>query len=79
MLGIVLGGPSLSLFDMILATRGWELDFPPLVLWFICLLGHGSFHFVPCLHLFWVLWLINGWVGFRHLKDTYKASTQHWL
>ncbi len=33
-------------------------------LWFICLLGLGSFHFVPCFPLFWVLWLSYGWHGF---------------
>jgi len=29
-----------------------------------CLLGSGSFHFVPCFPLFWVLWLNYGWQGF---------------
>jgi hypothetical protein len=29
--------------------------------WFICLLDHESFHFVPCFPLIWVLWLIYDW------------------
>jgi len=67
-LGILSGGPSLSLFDMLLATE-WVQEFDvPLVVcplwWFICLLGHGSFHFVPCFALFGVLWLIYGRQGF---------------
>jgi hypothetical protein len=32
---------------------------------FFCLLGHGSFHFVPCIpRFFWVLWFIFDWQGF---------------
>ncbi len=55
-LGLLAGGPALSLFDMLLATTGGEVGFENLISpcvvcslrWFICLLGHGSFHFVPC-------------------------------
>jgi len=41
-----------------------------LPLWFALLggsfdlLGCGSFHFVPCIPLFWVLWFIYDWQGF---------------
>ncbi len=65
-LGILSGGPPLSLFDMLLATEGvQELDLVVCPLWwFICLLGHGSCHFVPCFALLGVLWLIYGRQGF---------------
>ncbi len=47
-LGLLSGGPPpLSLFDML-----QELDVPFVVCllgWFFCLLGCGSFHFVPCI------------------------------
>jgi hypothetical protein len=39
----------------------------PLV-WFICLLGCGSLHFVPCFSLLWGA-LVNLWLtGFHHLR-----------
>jgi hypothetical protein len=64
-LGVFLEGPPLSLFDVLLMTRGvQELHVPfvvhPLLKWFICLLGRGSFRYVPCFPLIWVLWLIYG-------------------
>ncbi len=47
-LSLLSGGPPFSLFDML-----QELDVPfvvcPLGWWFFCLLGCGSFHFVPCI------------------------------
>jgi hypothetical protein len=52
------GCPTLSLFDMLLAREGFKNLMFPLwfaLLWVFCLLGHGSFHFVPCIPLFWVL------------------------
>jgi len=54
--GVFLSKVSLSLFDMLLATRGgssrtWcSLRGSPknLLRWFFCFLGRESFHFVPC-------------------------------
>jgi hypothetical protein len=52
-LGVLLGGPSLSLFDMLLAIgKGSRLNVPLVVCpfkWFVCLLGCESFHLVPCI------------------------------
>jgi hypothetical protein len=46
--------------------------------WFICLFGHGSFHFVPCYPLFFgVLWLIYScqrFIIFRSLKISRKRE-----
>jgi hypothetical protein len=51
-LGILSGGPLISLFDMLLKTRGDLGTYVPLVVrplrWFFC---RGSFHFVPCIPL----------------------------
>jgi hypothetical protein len=52
--------------------RVWELDVALVVCplrRFICLLGCGSFHFVLCFLLFWVLLLIYGWQGFIKRND----------
>ncbi len=55
----------ISLFDMLLTTGGvWELHVALLVCplrWLFCFLGHGYFHFVPCIPLFWMLWFIYDW------------------
>jgi hypothetical protein len=55
--GILSGGPPLSLFDMLLATRrGWELDIPfvvHLLRWFFVFL-HRSFHLFIVFPLFLV-------------------------
>ncbi len=54
-LGVLSRGPPLLLLDMLLMTRQegvWELDVPFVVhpfRWFFCLLGRGSFRFVPCI------------------------------
>jgi hypothetical protein len=52
-LGILSRVPPLSLFDMLIKTRGHSgLDIPFVVRplrWSFHLLGHGSFHFVPCI------------------------------
>jgi hypothetical protein len=52
-LSLLSGGPPFSLFDML-----QELDVPfvvcPLGWWFFCLLGCGSFHFVPCIQPFFL-------------------------
>jgi hypothetical protein len=58
-----------SLFDMLLMTGGVQEFYVPFVVhllwWFCCLLGFGSFHFVPCFPpFFWVLWFIYDWQGF---------------
>ncbi len=70
-LGVLLGGPPLSLFDMLLATRrGFEnLMFP---LWSTKL--GGSFVFLDAcpsilflgFPLLWVFWFILWLVGFHH-------------
>ncbi len=71
-LGVLSGGPPFSLFVMLLKQpKGvWELDVPFVVCplrWFFRLLGHESFHFVPCIPpFFWVLWFIYDWQGFHH-------------
>jgi hypothetical protein len=51
-LGILLGHPPISSFDMLLATRrGFKNMMFPVVVhplrWFLCLLGVKSFHFIP--------------------------------
>ncbi len=52
-LGVLSGGPPFSLFDIFSRQKGVrELDVPfvvHLLKWFFCLLGSGSFHFVPCI------------------------------
>ncbi len=56
----------------------WDLMFPlwllPLM-WFICLLEHGSFHLVPCFPPFLgVLWLLYGW--WQGLTKVWTATFQ---
>jgi hypothetical protein len=45
-------GPPFSLFDVFLQPKKVQEFDAPLVVcplrWFICLFGHGCFHFVPC-------------------------------
>ncbi len=70
-LGILSGGPPLSLFDMLFATEGvQELDVPLVVCplwWFICLVGHGSFSFCSLFCPFGGA-LVNLWsAGFHHI------------
>jgi len=47
--------------------RVWEFDVPLVICplrWVFCLLGHGSFYFVPFIPPFLVLWFIYDWQGF---------------
>jgi len=57
---------------------------PAISIMTICLLGRGSFHFIPCFSLVWVLWLIYGWQGFiimtivcslYYLQNTWRGTT----
>jgi len=67
-LGILSRGPPLSLFDMLLAIGGGSFVVRPLR-WFFCLLGCGSFHFVPFVSSFFqVFWFICDWQGFINKK-----------
>ncbi len=47
-LNILSRSPPLSLFDIGVSELDVPLKVCPLR-WFFCLLGHGSFHFVPCI------------------------------
>ncbi len=57
-LGVLSGGPPLSLFVMLLVTKVGLGTYVPFVVrplrWFFCLLGHESFHFVPCIPPFFL-------------------------
>ncbi len=79
-LGVLSGGPPLSLFVMFLVIKVGLGTYVPLVVrplrWFFCLLGHESFHFVPCIppFFFWVLWFIYDWQGFIIISFGYAKD-----
>ncbi len=56
-----------------------ELDVPLVVCplrWFFCLLGRGSFHFVPCIHPF-LGTLVYFWLaGFHHWKPIHSSQSR---
>ncbi len=66
-----------SLFDMVLTRGGGLGTWVPLVVnplrWFFCLLGRGSFHFVPCIHS-----PFFGCFGFFFIGSVSSSSCLKW-
>ncbi len=91
-LGVLLGGPPLSLVDMLLSQlKGvQELDVP--LVWSTLPTRVGSVVFldvVPSIlflvfTLFWVLWVLfcfvfcNGWQGFHHFLAIFHQKEKDW-
>ncbi len=74
------GGPPLSLFDMLLTTREGLRTYVSFVVhlprWFFCLLGCGSFHFVPRIPPFWGALVYWPLAGFHHFSPFFGSKVR---